>query len=160
MAFSGCILDIILPQCVAVAGALSLCLLLLQLPGPLSPRKEQESPPSPPRSSRCGQGQLEPKARGFHHPTWMLPGPRAWPDPPWALGGAWPLHQPCSRAPVSMARSPGTCPAPLLWGLAKGLWVQVGEPFRDTPSGLPVSSLLYCRNVKISYRFHPVVSCL
>lgn len=152
MGFSGCILDIILPQCVAVAaalghqhpqcaGPLSLSLLLLQLPGPLSPRKEGGSPP---RSSHCGQRQLEPKDRGFHHPMGMLPGPRAWPDPLWALGAAWPHHQPCSPAPVSMAWN---LPSALPWGLAKCLWVEAGEPFRDTHSGLPVSWLLQkCQN--------------
>ncbi|NWV98228.1 HHLA1 protein, partial [Machaerirhynchus nigripectus] len=94
------------------AGALSLSLLLLQLPGSLLPRKGRKSPP---RSSHCGRRQLQPKDRGFHHPKWMLQGPRAWLDPLWPLGGAWP--RPHSPAPVSMARSTGACHSLLLWGL-------------------------------------------
>lgn len=105
------------PVCCSCWWPLS-ALLLLQLPGSLLHRKGGRSPP---RSSQRGQRQLEPKHGGFHRPRWMLPGPKAQAEPRWALGGAWPHHQPCSPAPVSMARSL-ELPYPLLWALDKGPW--------------------------------------
>lgn len=125
-----------------------LSLYLLQLPGCLLLRKGGKFSP---QSSHHGQGQLEPKGPGFHHPTWRLPDLRARPDPLWALGRAWPHCQPHSPAPVSMARSPGICPTPLLWSFDKCLWGGGWRDHQGDPLWVTMSWLLYCRNVKISY---------
>lgn len=89
-------------------------------------------------SQAPGHGQTPSEPRGELSP---VAGPAA--QPQWVQPGAL---QP------ALARCCGAWP--------RVSAVEVGGPFRETHSGLPVGWLIYCRNVKISYRLHPVVSYL
>ncbi|OWK61521.1 HERV-H LTR-associating protein 1, partial [Lonchura striata] len=79
------------------------------------------------------------KGSWFPSPHGDAPRPQGMARPPLSPGGSLAPSPALQPSPSEYGQEPAPCTA---LGFAKCLWVEAGEPFRDTHSGSPITNLL------------------